>query len=127
MTRISKKGLRMSVTNKTADRVLGELKKNNPTCEFDPATILIIIQIIEAVLPFIVELCSKKPSDVPGLCGQAAKGGMLYRIARRQVRRSVGWRDYYAAGGDKLLDALLEVGKTSSVDEIERMYSEVSS
>ena len=115
-----------SATNNVANRILGEMRKNDPSCSFDPATILIILQILQEILPVLLELCAKSPEEVPDVCREAARGGMSYRIARRQVRRAVGWRDYYAAGGDKLLNAVLAVGMASSPEEVAQVYAEVS-
>ena len=116
-----------SATTSVANRVFGEMKKNDPTCSFDPAIIMVIVEALQILLPMLIELCDKTTNEVPSVCGETlSHGGFAYRVARRQLRRKLGWRDYYAAGGDKLLNAVLAVGMASSPEEVAQVYAEVS-
>lgn len=100
----------------------------NPGYSFDPTIIYVIIEIVEMVLPMIIELCDKESRDVPELAKDTlAYGGFKYRWTRRQARRAVGWRDYYGAGGDRVLDAVLGEAAESDPEDIGRLYAEITS
>ena len=108
-----------------ADNVAAKLRSNNPYLEFDPTIIFVIIELIEQILPVIIEMCEKDPKDVPRYA-QAASG-FAYRWLRRQCRRAVGWRDYYGFGGDKLLDAGLQTMAEMDEEVVSDLYSEICS
>lgn len=113
-------------TKEAADKVLVEMVRQSPGCAFDPNTILIIIEALKILLPLLLELCRKEPGEVSAVCREAQYGGIPYRVARRQLRRELSWKDYYAAGGDKLLDGLLAVGATATEEDVQSIYLELS-
>lgn len=121
----------MLATQTAAQQIAGTMKDKCPTFAFDPATILIIIQALSALIPLIRDLCEKDdPAEAPALAAKALddsmEGRRLFRICRRHVRRELGLVDYCAAGGDLMLTAtLLKATERESQPLIQQMYEEV--
>lgn len=118
------------VLRAAADGVLKRIQTEQPNFAFDPATIMVIIEIIKALLPVIVEFCGKSPGDAPTLANLALTGGVLgenryFRIARRVARREVGFRDYMLSGGDTMLKSLLEEASEKDETTMEAIYAEL--
>lgn len=114
--------------NKAAADVLFNYKPGVPAPQINPAIIAIIIEMIQTLLPILLEQCNKKPAEVPAMAQQAVdKDGFLGRVlwlaARRSVIREIGRADYHEAGGDELLAAVLRTGAVRTGDEIDQLWS----
>jgi len=73
---------------------------------FDPSVILVIIQIIEELLPLIIELCNLEPENVPKVAENVT--GLRYMVWRNRAIRAVGRRPFREAGGDAMFRNLIE-------------------
>lgn len=114
--------------NKAAFSVFSRFRPDVPLLQINPAIIAIIIEIIQTLLPMLLEQCNKKPAEVPAMAQQAVDrdgflGRVLWLVARRSVIREIGRADYHEAGGDELLNAVLVTGALSIGDEIENLWS----
>ena len=109
-----------------ADTVLCRLKTSQPALQLDPATILVIIKIIQLLLPLVLDMCEKEPEDIPSLATNALRPTSVgdrinYWFTRRAVIRELGRARYRDAGGDALLAALLEEASMASVEDLESL------
>lgn len=111
-----------------SEQVMGRLESENQQLQFDPSVILVIIEAIRVLLPMFVELCQKPIDQLPQTAGQMLEPVTLgerisYRMARRSLIRSLGWEDFQAAGGEKMLKALLQEAAGAEVDELSELWS----
>lgn len=86
---------------------------------FDPAIILMIIAAVVELIKMWRE-CRKEPEEA---LDSAQRPGIITRwIMRRVLRRNLGKK--YDEFGDDVKEALLEVARDTSVEEMKQMYDE---
>jgi len=119
----------MNALQEAAQRAV---KKQDPNVvSFDIATVLIIIQVIQALIPILRDMCDKDAEAVPELASDALDCGLLlprtreWRIARRAAIRELGSKDYKEAGGDEMLKGVLGVAADDDGTLVAQVYSEV--
>ena len=95
----------------------GKLKEGQA---FDPATIMIIIEIVMQIIEALNENCAEdNPDAAADIVRHPSKLGV--RILKRKVHRALGRQDYKAYGED-MVSALLETGRNITVEEMREAY-----
>lgn len=90
----------------------------------DPGSIIMYISILNGLVKLLKQ-CNKEPHEVAMVAYNIKKPNTTqeYRQLKRLVRREVGWIKWFWEGS-KIMDAVIETGINSDVEEIQAVYQE---
>lgn len=115
-----------------ANLALQELKDDDANLEISPAFIIILIQVIQALLPILIENCGTPAADVALAANGCLKPrGMMdwFRIvrARRIMIAEVGRRTLMEMGGvDAVMTAVCKAGSKLTEQDADTLYQSIT-
>jgi LDH2 family malate/lactate/ureidoglycolate dehydrogenase len=102
-----------------ADKAVSNLP-NNKADKFDPATIIIMVEIITTLLSAL-QNC-REPEKAKEICNDPTF--LQKRVVTLQVRKTMGLREF-RQNGKNVINAVLKTGKDVTTEELATAYNEL--
>ena len=87
---------------------------------FDPAMILVIAEVIMELIVVLQDNCDQTPEEAESIVTNPSF--LQKRIVRNSVVKTMGRREYRRSNGAAVVQAILDAGKETTLEEVKEAY-----